>query len=213
MNNVKEEFFIFYGKYKNLLMPNKKFEKECFNYITSFIYSLADYAYYFSGINMEKVKEAVEKRNQSLLEKGLLSSFAKSAYLYYRLNEEGFSLLPKTEECKKSQDFTGKGIGIIVVYKEWIFIKKLSEKAKPYEVSAMISSAIEKFIEKYYNYQYGGLNKNYRKISKLEDFIEMLKNAKNEKEKIEIAFSSTIKPFPFFDGLLKAYPDLKIRKR
>jgi len=211
--NSKEEFFAFYGKYENLLLPNKKFGKDCFNYVVSFVYSLSDYAYLFSGIDMNKVTEAVEKRKPSLLEKGNLSIFAKSAYLYYRLKNENVSLISTFEECKNYENFEGKGIGIVVVYKDWIFIKKLSEKAKPYEVSAMLSAAVERFLEKYYIYQYGTLKKDYKKVSNLEDFITMLKNAESLKERLEIAFSSKIKPFPFFEGLLKAYPELKIRKR
>jgi len=209
----KEEGFFLYGKYKTLQLPNKKYSKECFPYVASLLFSFSDYAYSFSGIEMKKVFDAVKQKKPSLLEKGKLSIFAKSAYVYYRLKEENIKLLDEEKECNKKEDFNGNGIGVIAIYGDWIMIKKLSQEAKEYEVSALLSSSIEKFIEKYYFYKYNRIAQNNEKLVNLENIVNKIKNANDIKERLRISLSlKNFRPFPFLAGLIKAYPDLKIKK-
>lgn len=211
-----EEFFTIYGNYNSIFMPNKKYDRECFENVVYTLYNYSENAYELSGIDMQALKNAVKQREQKLIKQDNLISFSKSAYLYYRLKEENISIIDKKNNpCNaielNKQEF--EGIGIIAVYNDWVMIKKLSSNAMPYEVSAMLSYAIERFIEKYYLIKYGPLKKDYNAVKNLEQALEQLKQCKTEKDRIEKAFSfKGFRPFPFLDGLIKAYPDLKVKK-
>jgi hypothetical protein len=213
-----EEFFALYGSYENLNMPNKKYSKECFETVLKEILNYCEHAYAFAGIEIEKIKNAAKTRNEKLINKGPLSLISKSAYAYYRIKEEGINIYngnPKINGCNISK-FENPGIGIIAVYKGWVMIKKLSLQAKREEVSAMLSASIEKFIEKYYINNYGELPKQSLSVKNAESavkiLIEQYKNNGQEAFLKTCFMFKNFRPFPFIEGIIKAYPELKIKK-
>ncbi|RME80012.1 MAG: hypothetical protein D6769_00655 [Methanobacteriota archaeon] len=214
---MEGNFAIMYGEKYGIEMPNKEYKLtvDCFPGIITKLSANIRKAYEIAGINMDIVEKAVKEGKESLLKEAVdkkeLLIMAKSAYVYSSLKD----ITAGGKECS-GKAFESKGLGVMLRYDSWIFIKKLSPLAEKHEVSGLFSSTYEKLCEKYYVFKTGKEGKKSRKLGKLKEVVEALRKAYDNDGflgYVEEALSyKSFRPYPYIDGLVKAYPDLKPKK-
>ena len=214
------DFAVLYGKYGEVEFPNKKFEltEGCFASVVARVSEEAEASYGLAGLDVEKIG-SMEKYRQSELKdacsKPELLPFAKSAYVFFKLKQRGVTPIPKADGECKSEKFEGSGIGLMVKFKDWIFIKKLGKGAEGYEVAGLLATANERFLEKMFKYLLGREVTESRKATNLDKVVDELAEAYESSyfKYLEMALSyKGFRPYPFLKALVKAYPELKPKK-
>ncbi len=216
-----EDFAILYGKLYGVEMPNREYKwtkPEHIAYVAKLCLEKAKAAYELVGIDLKAVEKSKGKNDalKKAAVKEELLPMAKSAYVFLKLKKAGFFSIKNAEE-PSSQPFEtenkgGKGMGYMLKYKKFIAIKKLTEKAKKYEGGALLATCIERLIEKYMFYK-EGMQKGQKALKgKLDDIVKELEVKPFEAlAKKALAYKS-FRPYPYLEGLIKAYPDLKPKK-
>ncbi len=166
-------------------------------------------AYELAGVDIERVKAYLEgKANIDEAAKKELLPFAKSAALFLLIKDK---LLSIPAEEPPAEPFSGKGIGYAFAYDEFVAIRKLSPQAKPYEVAGLLSACIERLLERWYSLAHPVPK---AKLSARSAPLALAKEFEGSAEEIvekALAYKS-FRPYPYLEGLVKAYPDLKPKK-
>ncbi len=209
-----EDFAILYGELHGVAFPNKKYfwnKREHIAYMLKGCLEHAEKAYELAGVSLGKVKDAIEGKAKidASIDKKELLPFAKSAYLFLSLKSILSSL---TVEVPKSEEFKGNGLGYAFRYGDFVAIRKLSSKAEPYEVAGLLSACIEKLFEKWYVLANGEVTPKLSSKSAPSKLLEGFEGKDVEDVVKEALAYKAFRPYPYLDGLVKAYPDLKPKK-
>jgi hypothetical protein len=208
-----ENFAILYGELYGVTFPDKKYlwsSRKHIAYILKSCLEHAEKAYELAGVSLNHVKKAIrgEGKIEEASNKELLA-FAKSAYLFLSLKDK---LLSIEGEEPPSSPFKGKGLGYAFRFNEFVAIRKLSEKAEKYEVAGLLSACIERLFQKWYELEYGEVNGKSSAKASPSNLLKEFEGLSAEEIVGKALTYKSFRPYPYLEGLVKAYPDLKPKK-
>ena len=181
-----------------------------------------------SGINVEEIESVVD--SLSTLEKmptfssyGKLKDIALSYAVFYYLEKNNEFFYPTHKELEehgvyleKSREKEKEGIGLMLKYKGWIVIKKLSYKdAKPFMIAGTLAGIIDSVLPKFYSFLgFKEVKKGRKSLKNLSSLLSKIK-AKGIERRYEVyraLLLSGISPYATLEMLAKVYPILKPKK-
>ncbi len=226
----------FYGEYGILKAFNKEFrdinKRDAIAVLSNVLKACEDAGYVYSGIDTGVINSAVRdvvndkgphgfikalkliKMNKLINEaipKKELRPVAKS-YIFNRLLfYTGVKYYPDLDLPSDGNYFKKDGeLGFVVSLNDWTMIKRTKlAGAKEYEISAFASRVFSTTID--HLYQFMGKDVNFERVKGLKLENEIF-NVKEPYDAYSIFKRYGVLPYPHIEMLIKAYPDLKIRK-
>lgn len=193
----------------------------------------------FSGIDCKRIEQEVENIKGSSIsetlgklklksisseEKKELREVAETYALYYALKIHSLYAFPKSDELKdelklkvKASPFSRKkGIGIMLRFRDWIVIKKLSyEDVEDYMVAGIISGISSSIASKFYELLgFEAPKKKAKSLKNLAKDLEAIdeKGLNKNYQIYKAIIENGYKPFATLEMLAKEYPSLKAKK-